>query len=65
MGFFLSWGGSSPYSCSEDLQVYLKALEECLLQIPPNSLLKVYNHAYCFSMDLNLICVVPQMLFPS
>lgn len=35
--------GVARLCCSEDLQVYLKALEECLLQIPPNSLLKAHG----------------------
>lgn len=30
-------------SCAEDLSVYVKALEDCVLRIPPNSLSKVWN----------------------
>ena len=34
----------SSYSCVKDLAVYVKALEACIPQIPPNSLSKVQMH---------------------
>lgn len=39
----LLWHFVCACSCVGDLSVYVKALEDCVLRIPPNSLSKVWN----------------------
>ncbi|KAK9734399.1 hypothetical protein RND81_04G137100 [Saponaria officinalis] len=43
--------GVARLRCVEDMRIYVKALENRLLQIPPNSFSKVSSNSHCFTWE--------------
>jgi hypothetical protein len=53
-----------PFSCAKDIEVYVKALEDCLLRIPSNSLSKVHILVfYFYFLVANMACPICKICY--